>query len=232
MTVSAITSVTFTMNEIIEEAFDVIGVGAEGETLSADMYRRGRNSLRLMNMTWNTYENLWRKERDSLAMVAGQAAYVITPKPMRVTSARRKLTLGGYETPMTEWSRQTYLDQPNKDSSPSTPVNYYYDPQRDVGTVYLWPAPQAAVAAANTIELDLLRPMFIVDLSNQSLDMPVEWQETVIYNLAKRLKLKYPVNDPRLSAEIDDMADMLFAQLKGFDNEEVSIYLQPEARWG
>jgi hypothetical protein len=37
---------------------------------------------------------------------------------MRVLSARRKQLTGGYETPMTEWSRQEYLDMPNKTEQP------------------------------------------------------------------------------------------------------------------
>jgi len=231
VTVSALTTYTLGLNELIDEAFDIIGVGSEGEAVSADMYARGKRSLNLMILTWNAMEDMWRMTRRSLPVVAGTAAYVLSPKPMRVLSARRKLTLGGYETPMTQWSRQEYLDMPNKLSSPSTPVNFYYDPQRDTGTLYLWPAPSAAVYPTITIEIDELRPMFIMDASNDTLDFPQEWQETVVMNLAKRLKLKYPVGDATTNAEIDRAADDLFAKLKAWDNEPVSIYLQPDDRW-
>lgn len=232
MTVSSVTSLTFSMNELIREALDVIGVGSEGEPITADMYRRGKNSLNLMILSWNAEEDLWRRTLRTVTPVTDTAAYVLTPKPMRVLSARRKLLNGGYETPMTEWSRQEYLDMPNKLTSPSTPVNFYYDPQRDTGTLYLWPAPSSEVAPTISIIVDELRPMFLMDDSADTLDFPVEWQETVVMNLAKRLKLKYPVNDPATDQRIDNLADQLFAKLKAWDNEPASIYLQPDYQGG
>lgn len=232
MTVSAISDYRLTANELVDEAFDLIGVGSEGESITADMYRRAKRSLNLMILSWNAQEDLWRHSQVSLPLVSATAAYIIAPKPMRITSARRKNIVGGNETPMTAWSRQEYLDQPNKLTSPSTPVNYYYDPQRDTGTLYLWPAPSTQVAPLITIELDVLRQMFVMDTTQDTLDFPQEWQETVVMNLAKRLKLKYPVNDSTVNAEIDAQADALFAKLKGWDNEPTSIYLQPDDRWG
>jgi len=74
--------------------------------------------------------------------------------------------------------------------------------------------------------------MFVLNESNDTVDMPEEWQETVVMNLAKRLRLKYPVNDASVSAEIDRAADELFAKMKAWDNEPTSIYLQPDDRWG
>lgn len=234
MTVSTVDSLQFALNPLIAEAFDVIGVGSEGEAITADMYRRGKNSMNLMILSWNAMEDLWRKEQVTITLLADTAAYVLDdPKPLRIMSGRRKLTTSGYETPMTPWSRQEYLDQPNKTTNPSTPVNFYYDPKRDEGTLYLWPAPSAAVAAQNTVIVDTLRPFFLMNDAADTLDFPIEWQETVVFNLAKRLKLKYPVNDARLSAEIDDMADGLFAKLKGWDQEPTSLFLQPNYQgWG
>lgn len=225
-----VSTTALSLNEIIREAFDVIGAGSEGEPISADMYRRGKNSAQLMTKSWNAMDNLWRREEEVIAPVSGQSAYMITPKPMRVESARRKQLVGGYETPMTEWSRQEYLDIPSKATAPSTPVNFYYDPQRDTGTLYLWPTPSGAVAPTITIIADVLRPMFIMEDSNDTIDMPAEWQETFIMNLAKRLKLKYPVNDPGLDAKVDELADTLFARLKAWDNEPASLYVQPDDR--
>jgi hypothetical protein len=133
---------------------------------------------------------------------------------------------------MTPWSRQEYLDQPNKDRWPSTPVNWYYDSQRDEGILYVWPAPSAQVAPQITVRIDTLRPFFLIDNAANTLDFPAEWQETVVYNLATRLMPKYPVNDPAIAATVNGRADALFAQLKAWDNERSPIYLQPEARWG
>lgn len=232
MAVSSIQTYSLSLNELVEEAFDVIGVGSEGEDVTADMYARGKRSLNLMIQSWNAMDDLWRRDEVTVTMVAAQAAYVLDdPKPLRVTSARR-VNSSGYETPMAEWSRQQYLDQPNKVTSPSTPVNFYYDPQRDDGTLYVWPAPSTAVASDITVKLDTLRPFFVMDSSANTLDFPQEWQEAVVLNLAKRLKLKYPVRDPATNAEIDDLAAELLAKLKGWDNEPASFFLQPDYRCG
>lgn len=230
MTVSATTSISFSTNELIAEAFDVIGVGSEGEPLTADMYRRGTNSLNLMIMSWNAQEDLWRHTQRTITPITDTAAYDLSPKPMRVLSARRKQLLGGYETPMTEWSRQEYLDMPNKLTSPSTPVNFYYDPQRDTGTLYLWPAPSSAVSPTISVIVDELRPMFLMDTSANTLDFPIEWQLTVVYNLASILMDKYPVNDAATQTRILTRAAALYADLKAWDNEPASIYLQPDDR--
>ncbi|KKW92684.1 hypothetical protein [Sphingobium chungbukense] len=233
MTVSTINTLPLSLLEIIQEAFDVIGVGSEGETISADMFRRAKNSLNLMILSWNADENLWRKEQVTITPIADTAAYILNdPKPMRVTSARRKQLVGGYETPMTPWSRQEYLDMPSKTTSPSTPVNFYYDPQRDDGTLYLWPTPSSAVAPTISVIIDTLRPMFLMNAANDTLDFPQEWQQTVVYNLADVLMDKYPVNDPNVAGKITARAQILFGKLKAFDNEPVSIYLQPDDRWG
>lgn len=233
MSVSGVDTFNMTNNEIVTAAFNLLGVGSEGEAITARMYEDGTRSLNLLIKTWSAQEHLWTRAQDSLVMVAGQAAYEIEGKPMRILSARRKYVTGGMEIPLTAWSRQEYLDQPNKTNNPSTPVNFYYDPQRDTGTLYLWPAPSTAVAPTITIEYDYLRRMDDMVASNNDADMPTEWLEALTYNLAVRLMPQYPVNDGNLSQLIIGQAQQLYAALKGWDNEPTSIYLQPDYQgWG
>lgn len=224
------TNDTFTLvnNEIVETAFNLLGAGSEGEPISARMYADGTRALNLLIKTWSAMDHLWVREQAVLTPIANQAAYVLPDKPMRVISARRKTTIGGNEIPMTAWSRQEYLDQPNKDSSPSTPVNFYYDPQRTTGTLYLWPAPSSQVAPTITIIYDYLRRMDDMLASNNEADVPVEWLDALIYNLAVRLMPMYPVNDGDLSGFVISQAQALFAALRGWDNEPVSLYVQPD----
>lgn len=233
MSASGVDAFNLTNNEIIDAAFNLLGVGSEGEPITARMYADATRSLNLLIKTWSAQDHLWTREQASLAMVAGQAAYVLPGKPMRVISARRHYIDGGNEIPLTPWSREEYLDQPNKLNSPSTPVNFYYDPQRDTGTLYLWPAPSTAVAPTITIEYDYLRRMDDMLASNDDADLPTEWLEALIYNLAVRLMPQYPVNDGNLSGLITVQAQQLYAALKGWDNEPTSIYLQPDYQgWG
>lgn len=227
MTVSGSIDFTMTTDEIVEKAFFLLGVGSIGEALQARQYEDGRLSLNMMIKAWGTSEHLWLRTERSLTLVASQAAYTLTPKPMRVLEARRKVTASGIETPLNEWARSTYLEQPNK-AVASIPTSFYYDPQRDSGTLYLWPTPSTSTASAMTVQLSYLRKMDDFDNSNDNADLPQEWLEAIVWNLADRLRVEYPVNDPAQAAKIEQNAALFKAELQAFDTEPASLFLQPE----
>ena len=52
MATSGVTSLSYTVNEIIEEALDELGVAADGETLSGDLFARGKRSLNMLLRHW------------------------------------------------------------------------------------------------------------------------------------------------------------------------------------
>ncbi len=120
-----------TSAEIISKAFHILGKASEGEALTARMASDGQSSLNLLIKTLGASSHLWTTEEGELTLVAGTEAYVISPKPMRIISARRHQS--GIDTPMNEMARSTYFDQPNKTASPSTPVSFYYDPLLGAG---------------------------------------------------------------------------------------------------
>jgi len=233
MTTSGVDTFTLVNNEICDAAFQLLGVGSEGEPITDFMYAAATRSLNLLIKTWSAQDHLWTREEATLVLVAGQAAYTLPDKPMRVISARRSITASGTEVPLNPWSRQEYLDQPNKTASPSTPTAFYYDPQRASGMLYLWPAPSITVAPTMTIKYDYLRRMDDMLASNNEADLPSEWLEALTYNLALSLMPQYPVNDGALSQLIIAKAQQLYGALKGWDNEPTSIYLQPDYQaWG
>lgn len=230
MSTSGSTDFNLTSAQIVEKAFHILGKAAEGEALTARMMSDGMSSLNLLIKTMGAQSHLWTTEEGELTMIAGQEAYVISPKPMRILAARR--SQAGYDTPLNEMARSTYFDQPNKTESPSTPVSFYYDPQRAVGTLYLWPAPASTIIADMTIHYTYLRRMDDADASNDDLDMPQEWLQAICWALASDLETEYPVNDPRLANKIDLKAAQLVAGMKGWDNEPASLFLQPDYDWG
>jgi hypothetical protein len=230
MSTSGSTDFNLTTNTLVEKAFHILGVGSEGEALTPRQYEDGRVSLNLMVKSWGTKEHLWLQTTSSVTLVASQAGYALTPKPMRVLEARRKITASAIETPLSEWARRTYYDQPNKTIA-SIPVAFYYEPQLTTGTLYLWPTPSASTATDMTVELSYLRRIDDFDATNNDPDLPQEWLETIVWNLANRLEPEYPVNDNRLAQKIEMRAEMLLAAIEAFDTEPASLYLQPETRW-
>ncbi|HKR17722.1 hypothetical protein [Rhizorhapis sp.] len=229
MATSGDTTYRLAANEIIAEAFDICGVGSEGESINADMYQRAMRSLNLLAKAWSAEGHLWKQVSRSVTLVAGQDDYTLTPKPLRVIEVRRRVTSSGIDTPLNDLARQDYLEQPNK-ASQATPISFYYDPRSTAGTLYLWPTASTAVAAAMTLELTEIRPIEDFDSTADDADFPNEWMQALSYGLAEQLALKYGVT-PDIRSEISARAGLYKAQLEAWDTEPASLFLQPEARW-
>lgn len=230
MTTSGVTTYAPTTTEIIEGAFNCLGVAQEGEALTPRMYQDGLRALNWLIQTWSANPHLWTYTEGTLTMVGGQAAYALSdPRPLRITSVRR--VQNGIQVPLIQFSRQEYFDMPTQTTSPSIPVNYYFDPQVDEGTLYLWPCPSTTTAAQYTLALTYVRQMDVMNATNNTIDMPQQWIEPVTWNLAKRLLTQYPVNDPALMQLVLGQAAESYASLIKWDNEPASIFLQPEHRW-
>jgi hypothetical protein len=226
MAVSGSTDFSLNANQIIDKAFHRLGKASEGESVSARMYEDGRSSLNLiLKSKLSTSDRLFLRTERSLTLVAGTPSYVLTPKPMRVLSVRRRDS-NGDDTPLEDISREEYFDLPNKSTSPATPLSWYYDPQTTTGTLYLWPAPDSSTDY--TLQITYLRPIDDIDASNDDLDMPQEWLDPVIWMLADDLETEYPVNDPRLAAKIERKAEQARQMLDYWDTEGSSLFMQPD----
>lgn len=229
MATSGDTTYRLVANDIIAEAFDICGIGSEGESISADMNTRAMRSLNLLAKAWSASGHLWKQTSRSVTLVAGQASYSLTPKPMRVIEVRRRVTSSLIDTPLNELARQDYLEQPNKESE-ATPVSFYFDPKSTTGTLYIWPTASTSVAAAMTLELTELQPIEDFDSTANDADFPNEWMQALCYGLAEQLALKYGVT-PDVRSEISARAGIYKAQLEAWDSEPASLFLQPEGRW-
>lgn len=226
-------SATFTLNavQIIDKAFHRLGKASEGEAVSARMYEDGLSSLNLIiKSKIGATDRLSLRAEGSLSLVASQAAYPLIG-PVRVFSIRRHSS-EGFDVPMNELSRQEYFDTPNKTVSQSVPVSFYSDPQRDSTTVYVWPAPDTNSASEYTLQYTYLRRPDDMIASGDSLDMPTEWLDPIIWMLADDLETEYPVNDARLAMKIGSKAAEAKQMLDNFDTESASVYLQPDAGYG
>jgi hypothetical protein len=181
--------------QIIEKAFHVLGKASEGEALSARMYD-GLSSLNLLLKTLNTMEHLWTKteRRDALASTAG---YVLTPKPgasCRFAATRR------HERDPAERNVAAGIFRPAQQDVLAL----------DARKLVLRPAdaprgrstsgpPRHHVSEPLHAQLTYLRRIEDMVSSSDDLDMPQEWQQAMIWNLANDLETEYPVNDARLA---------------------------------
>ncbi len=164
---------------------------------------------------------------DSLpaAATSGAVIYVYTAstdlidRPLRIESIRRR-GIGGIDIPLGEMSREDYYDLPNKSSS-STPVQYYYNPGRDTGTLLIWPTP---LGVTETLKLTYVRPIEDFDSTSNNADLPQEWLEPLKYQLALRLAPEFGVIPSQL---ITSMATGLMQNAMSWDIDPTSVYFQP-----
>lgn len=97
--------------------------------------------------------------------------------------------------PMTEWGRNDYELSPIKKQM-GDPVIYVIDRQRKQTNITVWPIPNFT-SGLQALRVGYERVWEDVTAPAQEVDIPQEWQETVIYNLAARL-----ADDYRLTGEI------------------------------
>lgn len=212
--------------EVIQKAFEVAKIVAPGESPTAAESDGAKLDLNLMLKTWSAKPHLWIRTEGSQALTASTASYAITGA-RRLESVRRRTS--NIDTPMNELARREYYDLPTK-SATGMPVSWYFDPQRSTRSLYIWPAPSAAIAANTVLHFTYMRVIEDVDALSNDLDMPQEWLEAVIYNLAVRLAGQYTDRSGAdvsvLRAEAKALLDDLAAQ----DQEETSISFRPGFR--
>ena len=141
------------------------------------------------------------------------------PRPMKIISARRENISN--EIPMFKLSREEYFDLPNKGSL-GTPVQFYYDPQRATGKIYLWPTPDTV---DDEINYDYLDELEIFSASSDTSDFPSEWMEYLVYGLAIRLA---PTHGAQVSNEVLVVYTDVIKELELWDTEDVSIIFSAE----
>lgn len=144
--------------------------------------------------------------------------------PKRILGARRG-QYSGAEVPLDIVARDIYTDQPNKDAS-GVPVLAHYSPGISSGDLYVWPT---ANSVNDVLWVTYEREFAKVGTVDETPDFPIEWAETLIYNLAVRLAPDYrvPTNTRLL---LKEEAKELLDELLSFDNETGSLFMQPHAR--
>lgn len=215
---------TKTVNDIVTYALRKASVTAWGETPATEDATAAMAELDLMLKGWqNKGFNLWTKTGGSLALTTA-ASYTLSPvRPLRILSARLKRS--GTETPMYEMSRQEYDDLPNK-ASTGLPTQFYYDRQREAAKMYIWPV--LTTVAGETIEYTYERELEDIVSLNDVIDVPGEWWDAVVHNLAVRMVETLGFNKP---PTLLMRAAETLREAGAFDREESVYFVGDEWRY-
>lgn len=154
---------------------------------------------------------------------AGAAVYVYQTqiiRPLRVVGARRYNFSSAIDTMMTPLSRLDYRNMPNKTST-GVPTQVYYDPRGGANTqgiLSVWPAP---ADITNGVKITWWRPMQDFTAPGNNPDLPQEWLNALIWNLALQMGPEFDISTNRYSM-IKEMASGSLESVSGWDKEPES----------
>lgn len=228
MATSGSTDYALTGTQIVNQALYLLNVVPEGDTPPTADSNGALTSLETMIKTWGALGKLWLKTETTQALTEGTASYTMASGVRKVLDVRRRTN--SIDTPMFEMSRQEYFDLPNK-TGKGTPVNWYFDYQLATRLLYIWSTADATNATDTTLYITYARILEDVDSLSNNLDLPQEWGETLIYNLAAVRGPKYGLANDANFQEIKQRAAVLYGALESIDQESTSIFLQPESRY-
>jgi len=141
---------------------------------------------------------------------------------VRILDVRRKQT-DDYEVPINFVSREEYMSLPNKDQ-PGNAIQAYYSRQIPYGTMYVWNAPYSAVPV---LRFTYERKIQIMEEAEDTFDVPENWYEAIVYNLALRL---IPVFGcaPGRKVDLQLLAQNALDSALGFDTDiyPITVNLQ------
>jgi hypothetical protein len=228
VTTSGSTDFSLTGTQMVTQALYLLNVTPKGETPATADLNFALTSLETMIKTWGTVGRLWLKTETTQALTASTASYAMASGARKVLDVRRRDT-SSIDTPLFELSRQEYYDLPNKTGT-GTPVNWYHDYQVATRTLYVWPAPDTSAASNLTLYITYARVIEDVDSLSNTLDLPQEWGETLIHNVAKNIGPSYGLAGDPNYAKIEARADALYGALASLDQESASVTFSPDHR--
>lgn len=232
MATSGSVNYTVDRNTLIKESMQLIAAIDEGVDPNATQISDASRTLNIMLKAWQGYGlQLWTIETGDINLVASTGSYTlgpsgsdITERPLKIVEVYLRNT-DNTDTKMIPLTRQGYVSIPNK-SQTGLPTQWYYDPQLDNGTIYVWPLPDST-SADYTLKVVYQSPIEDMDSSTDDFDFPQEWYEAIKYGLAVRLAPAYGLTYNErliLKREFDEILELA----KSWDTEQESVYFTIE----
>lgn len=213
-----------TVRDLIAGALRVIGVADNHQ--DAASYDDAMQHLQWMLKSMQSDGiNMWRIDEESVLWLAGNQVQTLTPNIINIQDARVVIS-STFERTMGRFEYGDYVVLPNKDAI-GAPTIYTFQKRTGDAQMYVWPVP----SVDTTLHLTVARVIEDVTDINQTVDLPQEWEETVVYNLADRLLDVFSVSEsqPNVAARVTRRAAALYQKLMDMDRPG-SVYFQPWQR--
>lgn len=229
MTTSSIYSVQYSRDDLSTAALRKLGVIAEGQTPSTQNLIDAAMALNmLVGMLRAKGMPMWARSTFTFTPTVSTASYLIgsgqtlnTPYPLKMLQAYR--ITNGTRIDMEIEADYNFNQLPT--NSLGIPIKVTYQPQVNIGTLKLWPTPDAT-ALTSTFTLVYQRPFQYFTSATDTMDFPEQWYIPIVYNLASLLA-------PEWGVPIGDR-NMLMGEAKGYlddvlsmGGEDASMFIQP-----
>ena len=230
---------TFSIDEIIEESFERIGLNS----VAGYQMKSARRSLNILFQEWgNRGIHYWEIAETNIDMIEGQAEYKFFRESADGTSATTTPTNGIYgmsdvleaqlrsnrtqttqsDSPMTKVDRSTYGGFSNK-LSKGTPNQYFVQRFIDHVSIQVYPTPDSTNASKDMHIYYIKRIQDIGDYTNAT-DVPFRFVPCMVSGLAYYLSQKY---QPQLIQPMKLAYEDEFARALAEDGSASSTHITP-----
>ena len=228
MATSGTTAFDLSIDEIIDEAYNRVGIRPN----SGNDMKRARRNLNILFADWgNRGVHLWKVELDEVQLVAGQAEYTVNSDVSDVLEAYISTTAAAsndantQDISITKIDRSAYAALPNK-LSQGQPSQYYVDRQT-TPKIYLYQAPDASTYTY--LKYYVIKRIEDAGAYTNTADVVFRFIPPMVSGLAYYLSMQYgPDRVPILKQVYED--EMLRALDQ--DGGRTSLYITPQTYFG
>ena len=223
---------TFAIDEIIEEAYERIGM----QGVSGNQLRMARRSLNIMFQEWgNRGLHYWEVANNSITLVADQAEYTMFRSTGDGTSSTTAVygvddvleavyrNSSSVDSPLTKINRSTYQALSNKTST-GTPSQYFVQRFIDKVTITLYLTPGSS-EAGNTINYYYVKRIQDVGDYTNATDVPYRFVPCMASGLAYYLSQKFK---PELTQQMKLLYEDELQRALAEDGSSSSSYITPK----
>jgi len=231
---------TFSIDEIIEEAFERLGI----QDVTGYHLKTSRRSLNIMLQEWgNRGIHYWEIAETNIDMIEGQAEYKFFRASSDGTSATTTPTNGIYgmsdvlesqlrsnrtqttqsDSPMTKVDRSTYAGFSNK-LSKGTPNQYWVQRFIDHVSINVYPTPDSTNASKD-MHIYYIKRIQDIGAYTNATDLPFRFVPCMVSGLAYYLSMKY---NPQLTQQMKMLYEDEFQRALQEDGSASSTYITPK----
>ena len=223
---------TFAIDEIIEEAYERIGL----QSVSGNQLRQARRSLNIMFQEWgNRGLHYWEVANNSITLVNGQAVYTMFRSTGDGTSDATAVygvddvleavyrNSSSVDSPLTKINRSTYQALSNKTST-GQPSQYFVQRFIDKVTITLYLTPGSS-EAGNTINYYYVKRIQDVGDYTNATDVPYRFVPCMASGLAYYLSQKFK---PEMTQQMKLLYEDELQRALAEDGSSSSSYITPK----